>query len=256
MSTPGDKAKTDKAQLIADLKRQAMQPVGKGPRLRRAVGAPAFWISKVRLSPPTLSPFLTYQRNRGEVRAPTAADFDFQDRVLRGEALHDDEFPSRLYLEASQRFTGRIPEVMGSGKFAIVHKDVAALLTGHDLGDTILRPVELIDGDWETVLSCDHLLVNLRNPRPTLDIAASRSLRQEPVRPGAVPHVDILYSRLGEPVDFVALAGAEKGPELWIDPRITAAVFPSDALARRLLDAGLGHAFLPAPCHLAANLIE
>jgi hypothetical protein len=196
-----------------------------------------------------------YQRNRGEVRAPTAADFAFQDRVLSGEALRDDEFPSRLYLEASQRFTGRIPEVMGSGKFAIFHRDIAALLAGHDLGDTVLRPVELIDGDGETVLSRNHLLVHFRNPRPTLDIAASHSLRQGPARPGAVPHVDILYSRLGEPVDFVALAGAEKGPELWIDPRVPAAVFLSDALARRLLDAGLGHAFLPAPCHRAEDLV-
>ena len=241
-------------QLIADLVRKAVQHVGKGPRLRRALAPPAFWVRKVRLSPPTVSPLLMHQSIRGEVRAPTAADFAFQDRVPRGEALRDDKFPSRLCLEASQRSAGRIPEVTASGRVAIVHGDVAARRAGHDPGDTVLRAVGSNDGDRGRVVSYDRLRVHFRNPRPTLDIAASRFLRPEPARPGAVPKPDILCSRLGDPVDSGALAGAERRPELWIDPRITAAVFPSDALARRLLDAGPGHAFLPAPCRRAENL--
>jgi hypothetical protein len=251
-----DTAKAARDRLIADLKRAAAARMGKAPRPRRAVAPPVLWIRKVRLSPQLMRPFDDRQLRRDELRKPTGDDFALQARTWNGEALCDDEMPSRLWHGATLRFAGALPAVLSKGRFACVQDKLAALLRLHDLGDTVLRPVELVDGDWETILSRDHLLLYIRNPRPTLDIVASRSLRQEPARPGTIPHVDILYSQIGEPVDCVGLKGAENGPDLWIDPRIPGAVSLSDALARRLGDAGLGASFLTAPCHRAEDLFE
>ena len=166
-------------------------------------------------------------------------------KLTRHEAVLDEDLPDALCIMAGSRDHRKSKRhMMIAGGVMVVSEESAAVLSAHDLGQTRLRPVQLLLQDKTTPLGGNWFYLVPGNPKPALRGEASTGLHHYPGTDLYMP----LNTDLIEPDGIVLDSRAKEGADLWFDPAIYFAPLLSDRLAQSLKAAKLAKHWELIPC--------
>lgn len=178
-------------------------------------------MSRVMTDSTSIKPFWSDIAERDLDRA-----IDIRRRNERGEALHADHFPTRIWNTKEGQILDSREDLFFAGSYWVVSEKAAAAMRHFDLGGGDLFPVDVLQKDRATRLAGEYFCLNFGNVKNCFLPGESISVFPDPYRE-AIWRLD---SAVGDG-DIAVSAAALAGPDIWVDPKLEGAFFLSEALA-------------------------
>lgn len=218
------------------------------------------WMSSVKSNyklgdrPGVRTKFYGYDWEPAEFEIPVMPD-DLHANMRRagqGFALKREELPEAAAVWNEKRFKV-FGDIFYAGGFLVVRGKLAEVLARFDLGDGGLVPFPVLKADLETPYSGEFFLLNFGCRKNTLVPEMCGDAQKFLVRKDTgqqVWHINKFYPDS----EVVLSAAALEGADLWVEEAAHRKVFMSDALARAVIEIGMGDIFNLLECRIAGDV--
>lgn len=208
-------------------------------------GAPV-WLSSAFYNTNVSRSFLPYPPSPVDRPAVSDKMAALSLRIKRGQPIGEGEIPRDFYNCNGWAFDETLPPMILISMPAL-RPELAAIFERFDLGAGRLHPVDLIENDRQTLISRDYRLLTPGNPIETLELVRSPNLRIRVREDGSETFMFTPPSD-GATATFLLKPGFSCAPDIWMDPRLLAALFLSDRLVQALRVAGMDRFFRLTRC--------
>lgn len=165
----------------------------------------------------------------------------------KAAALPEGEIPTRFCGEYPTTRIKKLSDFFFANGYFVVSVRCAEVFRRFDLGTGGLYPVEIYQGNCKTLVEGSFFLLNFGCRKNAFLPEESNSKRLAPI--GEKPVLWLPYPTVGDD-DCAVSQNALAGCDLWIDPRVHAAFFLSDALAQALRAAKVTRTIELARCRV------
>jgi hypothetical protein len=162
-------------------------------------------------------------------------------------AYRDDVFAK--YRQGKKDYKNNTPDlVMIGGGLLVISERFRDLLSGFDMGTTLIHEVPLYENDQKSLRPGRWFILHITANKKTVIPELSENV--ERVAPGSAKW----KSRIAQEDVLTVRADAANGPDLWIDADFRGRIFLSDRLKSALKPAGIRVLKLPLrPCTVIAS---
>jgi hypothetical protein len=153
------------------------------------------------------------------------------------------------YRDLKDDYKAKTPDLaMIMGGLLLISEKLRDLLSGFDMGTTLIHEVPLYENDQKTRRPGRWFILHITANRKT--VIPEKSENTERVAPGSAKW----KSRIAQEDVLTVRADAANGPDLWIDADFRGRIFLSDRLKSALKPAGIRVLKLPLrPCTVVAS---
>ncbi|KQW79109.1 hypothetical protein ASC89_12470 [Devosia sp. Root413D1] len=151
----------------------------------------------------------------------------------QGVAVEGGQLPSTMWIRPQRAAQDRnkLPHLFSAAGFLTVSEEFAEVLSGFDLGQTRLYPVELLHSNRREAFPGRYYFLNIAEVHRYF--SPEHSARFERIPNPATTYVATIEAEAQDD-DVTVIPAALNGPDLWIDDTFRSHFFCSDRLAQTL----------------------